>query len=320
MRPSSGSYLAALAMDDLVFLMLKSLVELEYTWSQPVLQYPVICEAFPVFFLVSQHFDPLLVLGFTVERYISICHPFKREKYCTTRRAVKVILGLLLTCFVIHAVQGYFWKYTPEDQRCDVREAIVAGGNSSVWSVWSWVTELLVFGLVPLTILVLNILVIKEVKKMSASEEKRLCLKKGHKSSSHGPSATTFMLLVVSFYLIFTTLPVTVCYAINLNFPHGDVTLTDAQIAADPTWQRHLNFYTVRKLFENFGMSHYACNFYLYILTGKVFRKEFRRMFLKKCVGDEREKQWNGDFQELRASQRDSHAVTVTTNGQVAHV
>lgn len=318
MRPSSGCYLAALAMDDLIFLFFKFFFELYNTWHYPLIMQPVLCQAFPWFFLAAQHYAPLLVLGFTVERYISICHPFQREKFCTTRRALKVIIGLLFFSLLLHSVQAYFWHYQSNLKQCNAREAVLRGGNNSIWSVWSWITELLTFGVVPLAILALNIMVIQEVKKMSASEEKRMCLKKGHKNpSSHGSSsATTFMLLVVSFYLIFTTLPVTVCYAINLNFPEGNQFMTDEEINSDPVWQRHLNFWTVRRLLENFGMSHYACNFYLYLLTGKVFRREFRRIFLHRCLRED--KSLNGSFNEMRQSQRSGSMLT--SNGTVAHV
>jgi len=39
-------------------------------------------------------------------------------------------------------------------------------GSSSLWSVWSWITELLVCGLVPLIILLLNVLVIAETRRL----------------------------------------------------------------------------------------------------------------------------------------------------------
>jgi len=46
----------------------------------------------------------------------------------------------------------------------------VRSGMASVWSVWSWVTELSVFGAVPVGILALNVCVISETHKMSARE------------------------------------------------------------------------------------------------------------------------------------------------------
>lgn len=160
------------------------LYELETRWSVTLLQLPGLCEAFPVFFLTTQYLSPLLVFGFTVERYISVCHPFQRERYCTTRRAVATIGTLVALSLAVHAVQGYFWKFYPRQRRdagegdaegrgggeCRVRPEVMAAGMASVWSVWSWVTEMAVFGLVPLAILCLNILVIRETRKLSAAD------------------------------------------------------------------------------------------------------------------------------------------------------
>jgi len=57
-------------------------------WGVALLQWPGLCEAFPVVFLTTQHLSPLLVLAFTVERYVAVCHPFYGERISSTRRAV----------------------------------------------------------------------------------------------------------------------------------------------------------------------------------------------------------------------------------------
>ena len=174
------------------------LYELETRWEVTLLQLPGLCEVFPILFLTTQYLSPLLVLGFTVERYISVCHPFKREHYCTTRRAVITITALVFMSLAVHAVQGYFWKFYPTAStlttaanhtgsdgglsesissmlvgECSIRPEVMAAGTWSVWSVWSWVTEMAVFGLVPLTTLLLNILVIRETRLLSASDVRR---------------------------------------------------------------------------------------------------------------------------------------------------
>jgi len=64
------------------------------------------------------------------------------------------------------------------------------------------------------------------------------------------------MLLVVSFYLIVTTLPVTVCYALYLNFPAGDATLGAEARSADPVWRRFVVYSSVRTVVEEIGLSH----------------------------------------------------------------
>lgn len=90
MRHSSGCYLAALAFVDFIFLSLQLVFELHKVWSVPTLNVSFVCEIFPVFFIASQHLSPLLVLGFTVERFIAVCYPFQHDRFCTTSRAIKV--------------------------------------------------------------------------------------------------------------------------------------------------------------------------------------------------------------------------------------
>ena len=167
---------------------------------------------------------------------------------------------------------------------------MTAGGSRSLWAIYSWITDLLIFGVVPIIILVLNLRVIVETNKIKRSEKKMLCLTKGQKiQRKSGASATTFMLLAVSFYLIFTTLPVTILYVLNIVFPVGAPTLSHDDIRSDAVWQRHLAFNTIRTIVERLCISHYACNFYIYLLTGRVFRRELTRIcvqvFCKKMSG-----------------------------------
>jgi len=89
-------------------------------------------------------------------------------------------------------------------------------------------------------------------------------------TTAHRHSAATVTLLAVSFYLIATTLPVTICYVLYLGFPEGDPTLTAVEQQTDPTWSRNFIYGSVRAVAEELGMSHYACNFYIYLCTSSV--------------------------------------------------
>ena len=108
---SSAIYLATLSITDLIFLLLHILQELKYAWGVRTLSYPGICECYFVFSLVVQYLSPLLVLGFTVERYIAVNHPFAKERYCTPGRAVKVCIGLVMLCTLLGSMQAYLWMY-----------------------------------------------------------------------------------------------------------------------------------------------------------------------------------------------------------------
>lgn len=105
-----------------------------------------------------------------VYSYISICHPFQRERFCTTRRAVIVIIGLILGTLSLNAVQGYFWHYYPELKDCSLRKEVI----EYVFDTWSYVTEGAVFIVVPIFIFCLNILVIVSAKKLEANEKSLL--------------------------------------------------------------------------------------------------------------------------------------------------
>lgn len=273
MRHSSGCYLAALAVSDLMFMTLHVLFELVNVWNMAILDVPVICEMYAVFFLWSQYYSPLLVLGFTVERYISICHPFRREKLCTTRRAVIVIVLLCLLSLGLCAIQGYFLMYDYEQRICTMRKSVTDGGLESVWSIWTWVTEMLIFLLVPVVVLGVNIRVIKEARRIGREESMRSL-----KGTPRKNSATTLMLLAVSFYLIVTTLPVSIMYALNYSFLEGSMTMTDEEIQNDVTWQQHFAYLQARAVIQEIGLTHYACNFYIYCITGKIFRGELCKM------------------------------------------
>lgn len=305
---SSAVYLATLSITDMIFLLLHILQELKYAWEVRTLGYPVLCEGYFLLVLCAQYLSPLLVLGFTVERYIAVCHPFKKEKYCTISRALRVVLILVIISLLLCCIQAYFWTYDAASKECIVRPEAHNGLDSSLWSIWTWITEMLVFLLVPLIILIFNILVIREVRKISSSGQ-AMAGPTPQKSSSGSGAATTVMLLSVSFYVIFTTLPATLVYALVSEFPEGDHSMTDAEIQQDPGWTRYLYYITGRKIVEEICLSHYACNFFLYFITGSQFRRVFIEML--KCSVRSYWSTHNGKYTEV--SQRNSFPNTAIT-------
>jgi len=181
-------------------------------------------------------------------------------------------------------VEGYFWAYDATTVLCDVR------ATSTFSQIWSWSTEMFIFLVVPLAALFLNVLVIVEVRRISKSSpssdavsrraakssSKSLTSRKNSQRSrtdSSSSTATTVMLLSVSFYVIATTLPATLVYVLESEFPEGDRTMNDLEISQDPTWSRYLGYILSRKVVEEICLSHYACNIVLYVVTGAHFRR-----------------------------------------------
>ena len=135
-----------------------------------------------------------------------------------------------------------------------------------------------------------------------------------------GVSSTTFMLLAVSFYLIFTTLPVTVLYVLNILFKSGDPTPSHAQIAEDVKWQRYLNFTALRTVVERLSMSHNALNFYIYLCTGPVFRRELKSMFIRYFCKKSAYQIPNTELDDLLATYAKPADATVKNNNGTVHL
>lgn len=259
MLQSSGVYLAALALNDLIFITLDLPYCLHTEWSVFVLNVPLICECFTVVYLAAQYMSPLLTLAFTIERYIAIRYPLKRRWYCTVRRALCTSTCIAIFSLLLCGIQGYFWNYNTTYGQCMRRES-----TDRLWETWTWCTEMIMFLCVPLIILTLNLLVIFEINKSRkvAMKLNRILFK---------TNATTTMLLAVSFFLIVTTVPVSIAYALYDSYPPGD-SLKD--IENNPTWQAHFRYYTARTIIYNIGMTHFCMNFYIYLLAGHRFRRE----------------------------------------------
>jgi len=87
---SSAVYVAALSVNCAVFLVLYSFNALHVHFDVHLYNLPVACQVFNVLFFLPQYLSQLLVLAFTVDRYIVVCHPLRRQIYCYPSRALKV--------------------------------------------------------------------------------------------------------------------------------------------------------------------------------------------------------------------------------------
>ena len=211
---------------------------------------------------------PMLVLGFTTERYIAVCHPFVKEKYCTVTRA-KVVIGCMAGCSIaLGLVQIYIWSYN------DIYGCVFREGVDTFSTVWTWITESVLFFIIPVACLIINVLVILEIKRISIQSAAH-----GQGGSSSNAASTT-TLLCVSFYFIFTLLPASIVYAIQQSVPQGDPFLPIDQWSDDPAWTGYFTYLTIRKVVEEICLSNYATYFIIYYATGVYFRREFKQKFM----------------------------------------
>lgn len=264
-------YLTVLAVTDLIMLCFNVFKELKFTWMVPSIDFPVWCSVFFVVFMFAQYMSPLLVFGFTVERFVSIIDPFRSERFAGKNRARIEIVVLTIFALGISMVQVHGWAY---------RNGECAGSETKFFSIWSWVTDMLMFGAVPITVLFLNMFVMRAANQsiklrneptLNATETTNVRV--SQRNSKLSPSTLT--LLWVSFYRIFTTLPVSILYATQSEFTEGPFDIPVPQMSADPTWSKYFTWYTVKVIIDEIGLSQYSCNIFIYLATAKRFRKQF---------------------------------------------
>ena len=256
---------------------------------------------------------------------------FRSERFGRTR-SPRIILVLLLVSLTLGSPQAYFWR-VGGTRDCHVREMQLTG--ASFYSIWSWCTDMLIFGALPVLVLVLNVCVLRKIRQAgklrfsdspsSHASSKHYSLVSGQRGSranntntygasqavddstnsggggggcgvasshvsngsttstsggSHNFTTTTVTLLWVSFYLIFTTLPVTIVFAIQTAIPLGGPKSL-LQMSSDPAWKRYISYYAARVIIREIGMSHHVGNVFIYLATSRRFRRQLRKRFLR---------------------------------------
>lgn len=276
---SSAIYVGVLSIVHTIFLLLHIIQELNYAWGvSSYTRMSVMCEVFNMAIYVPQYYAPLLVLAFTVERYIAVNHPFVKERFCTVKRAIYVSIGLLIFSLQIASLQTYIWRYHPEQGNCYPPDEV-----ENFEKIWTLTTELILFMFVPVCVLVVNILVIREIRRITYQNALP------HQTRGCGGHTSTITLLSVSFYLICTLLPASIVFALQGVIKPGQHADMET-MAADPVWKRYLQYMTIRKIVEELCLSNYSCYFFIYYITGESFRKEVRKLCCWRFFKSEKDK------------------------------
>lgn len=122
---SSSYYLAALAISDTCFLCVTFVSWLNYI-DIDIYSRNYYCQFFTYVCSLCSFLSVWFVVAFTVERFIAVLYPLKRQTMCTVKRACIVLIGLFLLGSVISV--PYFVYAAPKYSDyikgyvCDVRE------------------------------------------------------------------------------------------------------------------------------------------------------------------------------------------------------
>lgn len=281
-RQAGGVYLASLSCADIFALVFFVMTQwLKRVWPiftdsrvTPVVDTDGLCQVILYLSYTSRFLSSWLVVTFTVERYIGVCHPFKRLEWCTTKTARRGIVVLTLISLVFNsfkpALSGVY-MLDGELTKCT--------GNPDYHYV-SFILDSVYavsITLVPfVVILLLNVMIIRALVKL----KKRQKTNQVKAKEAGGRTDFTLLLLMISFCFIALKVPffVTWCrqflYSLHLQ---RDTSGNIDNINRIEIIKGILNI--TRTVFY----MNYATNFFLYSFVGSSFRLELKRLVCCQC-------------------------------------
>ena len=266
---SSSVYLASLAVADSGFL-----VCVLFSWSTNLgvglYNMPFGCQFFTFSSYVFSFLSVWLVVGFTVERYIATCFPFKRNEMCTPRRAKLVVAGLTTLAVLIYSYA--LWTSSVQamhgQQLCMPISKYIDFLKLTV-NIDTTLTFLIPF----LAIFILNVRIVCAVTRIKQQHIQVSAIQ----DSPTAPSFTqnrihtkvTTMLLVVSTSFLLLNLPKHILHILSMEFLN--------HLVLNST-----NYSAISKLVTYIFYLNFSINFFLYSLCGKNFRVALRILFKRK--------------------------------------
>lgn len=215
MRTSStNSYLTALAVSDLLYLVASCSLSLMH--SVPGIERS--------HHLHYWHYWPYgvwltdaasntstwLTVTFTVERYVAVCHPMQGQVYCTVERARRLIAGVFVVCFLSIVTTPLEWRVVQslsdngEDTKLSLQMTAL-GRHDSYRLLFYWFSATF-FVFLPLILLVIfNSFLIAAVRR--SHRQRRLMTSSSTIGASQAPVSqenriTVMLITVVIIYLL----------------------------------------------------------------------------------------------------------------------
>lgn len=287
---SASSYLAALSVSDLMSLVFYVMVE----WLRRGLVYikpdvtitfldsDGICQMLMYISYIARFLSSWLVVAFTMERYIGVCHPLRRRFVCNKDSTRRIIAGLCLIALLLvlykPILSGVYMS-------ADGTQYCTSDKNYHFVSFILDSTFAVLITLVPFSIItILNILIVKRLvsankrHRIEFSYHKNEFRKIGSRSHLQTDESIikiefTVILLAISFFFIAFNVPYFSIWFRNFLYNKYIAKQIRMSMEHIEYWQGLL--YVSRAIFY----MNYCINFFLYSITGTYFRREMRRMF-----------------------------------------
>lgn len=121
---SSSFYLAALGISDTIFLLSNSSNWAMEHGIEKLINLELFCKVTNYLCGVSSVLSSWFVVAFTLERFIVVLYPLKRQTICTVKRAKTISSGILAGGLIHSLPLLYYFGYTIRDESCWVEKEV----------------------------------------------------------------------------------------------------------------------------------------------------------------------------------------------------
>lgn len=300
MHTSTNSYLMALSVADLIFLILLATVLAEECFvpnTTPFFNYMIYATFAAIFMNIFLLTSIWVTVMLAVERYIAICQPFLATKLCTVQKAWVIIAIIFVVAFLCRLPN--FWEnsiVTVYDTFTNQSWAYPAPNNFSenehYVSIYPWAIDGVVTSIVPfLLLLVLNAALIWEVKKSTKYMASNLGLgAKSAATAQREERQITFMLIGIIIVFFICQAPYVIYTAIV-----SMLKTMDQYAVISPGF---MLFRSITMLLLTLKS---AINFIIYCWFSEKFRATLKRTLCREwCLSKLRKKPQNGSYLNLR--------------------
>ena len=267
-KHTSSIYIVILALSDSIFLILEFIVSLLpvlgcFHFSHPlsfrIIYNAVSCKVVMFLYNLAANYSSLLIICFTVERFIAVHKPMKVKQLCTMKRTRVTCVVSLVIISVCVMPYNFLMIGLDSMRRCTVHPKWIS--SHSVINV----VELALFRVVPVFIIaVMNIFIIcKVVKHVPLSAEL------ARRDQDNKSRQLTLILILISTSYIVLCVPdlITAVYWTFL-------------VSKDKVAIYSKEFWILYKSTQTLYTAAFAINFYLYVLGSRMYRQSVKNTYL----------------------------------------
>ncbi|XP_041374216.1 probable G-protein coupled receptor 139 [Gigantopelta aegis] len=224
------------------------------------------CKVVHFLFFFSIHYNVLLVVAVTVERFIVVVFPLKAQLWISTRRTVVAIVCCGLFSFGLN-FHHFFTKTARISKSTGATYCGSVRGETTRFflnKVYPWMDSM-IYCVIPLSSLfVLNTVMIHHMRKhIRRRQSMRTVTATDYQSSQR--QMTVMLLLVSCFFLLFTG-------------PMGIFLIVDKYVWISRTAKEKAVSRLLHSIIDNMVFTNHAVNFIFYCFSGERFRTELKRM------------------------------------------